>query len=186
MRLPLAFVLLAVPHAVAADPPGAANSVPVNSQATLVKVVGEGFGDEAWEYPKGLLPAKFEGLARVRGPEDVDLSPKAAWRKPVVLKHAASGAEVQVNCYLRREPRAEARLPKAPFQPLTEPAAEFEAVKFHDLKAASASADGRAVFAFVDGHHLFKVVATGGKKPEGLPPEAKAAAEAIWAHHHAK
>jgi hypothetical protein len=161
-------------------------TVPVNSQASLVKIVGEGFGDEAWEYPKGLLPAKFEGMTRVRAPEDVDLTPKAAWRKPVVLKHEESGGEVQVNCYLRREPRAEAPLPKAPFQPLTEPAAEFEGVKFHDLKAASASAEGRAVFVFVDGDHLFKVVATGGKKPEQLPAQAKAAAEAIWAHRHPK
>jgi hypothetical protein len=183
LRLVLAIAAISFPLTTgAAEKP----AVPVNSQASLTKIVGKGFDDETREYPKGLLPAKFVGVALVSGPEDVDLSFKAAWRKPVVLKHAASGAEVQVNCYLRREQRAEALLPKTPFQTLTEPDAEFEAAKFHDLKAATASADGRAVFAFVDGAHLFKVVATGGKKPEELQALAMAAAEAIWAHRHPK
>ena len=93
---------------------------------------------------------------------------------------------MQVSCYRRREPRAEAGLPRRPFQSLTEPADEFEQAKFHDLKAASASADGRAAFTFVDGDFLFKAVATGEKKSEGLAAQSQAVAEAIWAHRHAK
>src|SRR5688500_17708554 len=67
-------------------PPG--NEPPrvvVNSQKSLAEIVGEGFRDEAWDYPAELLPREFPGLVYVSGPADRGIDPKAAWRKPVIL-----------------------------------------------------------------------------------------------------
>jgi beta-lactamase regulating signal transducer with metallopeptidase domain/outer membrane protein assembly factor BamB len=79
------------------------NLVTVNSQKTLADAVGDGFLDKSWMYPKGLVPTEFPELKYVSGPTEKSLSPKGAWRKPIVLKHEDSGVVLHVNCYKRRD-----------------------------------------------------------------------------------
>ncbi len=156
-------------------PGGGPARVVVNSQESLAEVVGDGFRDEAWVDPAGLLPGEFPGLAFVGGPADVGLAPKAAWRKPVVLRDEAAGVEVAVNCY-RARPGPGAG-PGTPFAPLLEPDYGYAKAEFHGLRAGAAAAGGRDVIAFRDGDLLFKAEASAGT-PEARRRSAGAAAEA--------
>ncbi len=138
------------------QPPGADYALgAVNTQRTLIEVVGKQFTD--WTYPSDLLPEEFPGLKYVSGPGDSGLSPKAAWRKPVTLKHDPSGADVFVNCYRRPEKRSRLRDPNlsgTPSVPLTEPDYPYQSAEFHALKAAAASVKTREVFVFLSGNDL--------------------------------
>ena len=156
----------------------------MNSQKSLVDAVGDGFQNEAWESPTALLPPEFPGFAYVSGPGDQGLSPKGAWRKPVVLNDKASGVEVSVNCYRRRDDkRAAADGPRTPSFPLEEPDYRYKPAAFHKLRAAAAAEGDREVFAFRDDDLLFKVEATGGK-PEARRSSTSAVAEVIWKFRH--
>ena len=151
----------------------------VNSQKSLAEVVGDGFRDEAWIDPAGLLPGEFPGLTFVGGPADVGLAPKAAWRKPVVLRDEAAGVEVAVNCYRARPRPVPGAGPGTPFAPLMEPDYGYAKAEFHGLRAGAAAAGGRDVIAFRDGDLLFKAEASGGT-PEARRKSAGAAVEAVW------
>ena len=85
-------------------PGGEPVRVVVNSQRSLAEAVGDGFRDEAWDYPAGLVPDEFPGLVYVTGPADPGLW-KAAWRKPITLCDKAAGVEVALNCYRVRRGR---------------------------------------------------------------------------------
>ena len=84
----------------AADPlpPGVP---PLAFHESLTKALGIEVRNAEWEYPKGMVPAEFAGMTYVSGPEDKELSPKAAWRKPLVYRDA--DGEVAINVYRRRE-----------------------------------------------------------------------------------
>lgn len=166
-------------------PTGSDKRVVVNSQQPLVDAVGDGFRDEAWEYPAGLLPRTFPELTYVSGPGDRGLSPKAAWRKPVVLKGMASQVELSVNCYRRREAQVAGigGHGGTPFASLVEPDYRYKPAQFHDLPAAAASEKDWEVFAFRDGNLLFKVEAIGGKA-EARREVLTAVVEAIWKFRH--
>jgi hypothetical protein len=155
--------------------------VEVNSQKTLAESVGDGFPDEAWLIPTGFLPTEFPEFRYVSGPADKSLSPKAAWRKPVVLKHEDSGVELHVNCYRLRDKPAVKHVKGlgTPFLPLTEPDYQYEQLEFHNLRAAMATTESDSVIVFRRGDVLFKVEATGGKA-DVRRKLAVAAAEAIW------
>ena len=79
-------------------PGGAPAQVDVNTQQTLVDIVGNVFPDDTWEYPHKFLPVKFSGLLQVGGPID-GYRGKQSWRKPVMLKDKAMGVELSVNVY---------------------------------------------------------------------------------------
>ena len=96
MHLLLALTMVA--PALADNPPGPDPSVPVNSQPSLAKALGLDVTAAAWENPKGLVPAEFPGLSHVSDPDDQDLAPKAAWRKPLVLSHKAPGKKSSSTC----------------------------------------------------------------------------------------
>lgn len=176
------------PIAVQPPVPGSA-SVSVNSQKSLTEIVGGEFaGDAAWESPKEILPADFPGLAYVSGPAVADLSPKGAWRKPVVLRDKDAGVEVAINCYRARDKKDEAEkgtVLGSPFIPLSELDLKYAKVEFHALKAARASNEEQDVFAFRDGDLLFKVQASGGK-PEARRKAVGSAADAVWKFRHPK
>lgn len=159
-------------------PGGGLVRVVVNSQKSLADAVGDGFRDETWEHPTGLLPAEFPSLVYVSGPADRGLL-KAAWRKPVALRDKAAGVEVAVNCYRVRQKQNKGIGPGTPFVPLLEPDYRYAKAEFHGLRAASASDGERDVFAFRDGDRLFKVEAAGGRA-EARRKATAAAAEAIW------
>jgi hypothetical protein len=123
------------------------------------------------------LPTEFPDLAYVSGPADKSLLGKGAWRKPVILKHEESGVMVRVNCFRRREkPDAkDAKVPGTPFLRLREPDYQYKQFEFHELSAATATAEDRQVIVFRSGEVLFKVEATGGKaedrkKLQQMPP----------------
>ncbi len=167
------------------QPPGAGPVlIPVNTQKTLAAVVGNRFTD--WAYPADLLPKKFPGLEHVSGPGDPELPAKAAWRKPVALKHGPSQAEVFVNCYrlAPKQPQpADPNVSRTPFLPLTEPDYRYESAEFHALKAAAAQEGSRNVFAFLDGDVLFKVEVSDGNS-ERRKALAHSTAETIWKSRH--
>ncbi|MBC8869321.1 MAG: hypothetical protein H8E44_07875 [Planctomycetes bacterium] len=172
---------------VPAGPPGGDRAVvPVNTQKTLIEAVGKQFTDTEWEYPSDLLPDTFPGLEHVSGPGDPGVSGKAAWRKPVTLKHGPSGTEVFVNCYRRRKQLAQPldpNLPGTPLLPLTEPDYRYQSADFHALKAAAARETTRDVFVFLDGDIMFKVEVSGVtlELRRGL---VRSTAEAIWKFRH--
>lgn len=185
----LTLILLATGvYGQAERPALAPGSVPalvgVNSQKSLAECVGEGFGDADWVRPEGLLPRGFSEMTYVSGPGDADLSPKAAWRKPVVLRDKDSGVVLHINCYRPRE-KPPAAVAGTPFEPLMEANYQYEAVKFHGLAAASARMKERDVFAFVDGDILFKIEAVGGKDM-ARQRVAATVAEAIWQARHSR
>ncbi len=162
MRVAILVLVTAALFAVPAV--GDLKQVTVNSQRSLVATVGEGFPDEAWEYPTGLVPTVFASLDYVSGPADVGLLSKGGWRKPIVLKHSSSDVVVHVNCYRRREKRdAVGSNPSTPFTPIVEPDYSYKSIKFHNLQAAHASAEDHDVIAFRHGDILFKVDASDGK-----------------------
>jgi hypothetical protein len=161
-------------------PGGEPPRVVVNSQKSLAEVVGEGFRDEAWDYPAELIPREFPGLAYVSGPADRGTEPKAVWRKPVILRDG-TGVSIAVNCYRAREKQPKGPGSGSPFAPLLEPDYEYSKTEFHKLRAATASNEGRDVFAFRNGDHLFKIEATGGK-PDARQKAKEAAADAIYRH----
>ena len=162
-------------------PDAAGPLVPVNSQKTLADIVGVGFQGEAWTHPAGLLPSEFPELAYISGPSDADQAPKGEWRQPVVLRHQASSVVVHVNCYRRREvPAAPAdKAPLTPFVPLMELNYQYEPIRFHDLRAATATTENRDLIAFRHGDILFKVDAADGSA-KVRRRMAVATAEAIW------
>lgn len=177
-----------VPLAAQTPPPeslpgGGPSQVVVNSQKSLADAVGDGFGEEAWDYPTKLLPDVFPGLVYISGPADRGLDAKAAWRKPVALRDKASGVEIAVNCYQVREEQEKGVGPGTPSVPLLEPDYRYTKAEFHGLRAASASDGQREVFAFRDGDRLFKVEAV-GDKPEARQKATGAVAEAIWKFRH--
>lgn len=166
-------------------PGGAPVRVVVNSQKSLADAVGDGFQNEAWEYPAGLAPDEFEGLVYVSGPADPGLDPKAAWRKPITLFDKTAGLQVTVNCYRLREKQTKADGPSTPSAPLLEPDYRYAKAEFHGLRAANASDGERDVFAFRDGNRLFKVEAANGRTEVRRKATARVA-EAIWKCGHLK
>ena len=170
----------------AAPPPGAETAlVVVNPQQSLRDAVGEGFPDQAWESPAGLSPKAFSGLRCVRGPSDSGLSPKARWRRPIVMIHKTAGVKLNVNCYRRREGKRADAAPGTPSATLLEPDYEYQKCKFHGLPAATASMGNRYASVFRDGDLLFEIEAIGGKA-QARRETVAAVAEEIWTFHHAK
>ncbi len=109
------------------------------------------------------MPRKIPDFNFVNGPQYLGLSPKGAWRKPVLFKHATTGVKISLNCYNRaKKDEAPAIAPKkklsgTPFMPLLEPDFHYQPQAFHELKAAAASEKDRDVFVFRDGDLLFKI-----------------------------
>jgi hypothetical protein len=172
----------------ARPPPGSPSQIAENSQPTLRAVVGA--ADWEWADPAGLLPERFPGLRYLSGPGDAGLSPKASWRKPVVLRDARTGVEVSVNCYRKRSPakaspQGGSSVGSSPALPLLEPDYAYRALAFHGLQAAAASfVEGRSrreLLAFVQGERLFKVRCEGPASAERLRDHAQSVAEAIHA-----
>lgn len=167
--------------------PGTA-AVPVaatSQRSPASTVLGRQFRDAAWEYPTGLLPGELPGLTYISGPGDPELYPKAAWRKPFVLRDKAAGVTLSVNCFRERVEEGRSDVPGTPAAPLLEPDYRYASVEFHGLRAASASDGERNVFAFWDRDVLFKIEATGGEF-ETRRKVARSAADAIWKFRHLK
>jgi hypothetical protein len=171
-------------------PNSPAANVVVNSEKSLAAAVGDGFIDEAWEYPTELLPSKVSGLKYISGPTDAGPS-KGAWRKPILLKDEASGAEIFINCYRwqdarkRESTKVKPGAVGTPFVALVEPDYQYKPVKFHDVRAASASAGDRHAFAFRDGDVLFKIETTRGTAESRRDASATVAAT-IWKFRNVK
>ena len=158
---------------------GATKRVTVNTQKTLISIVGEGFQDEAWEYPKGLLPADLPNLTYVRGPEDRGIALKAAWRMPVIYTHKETGISVAINGYRKRPEVSAIPVLSNPFATMTEPDYPYRPIDFHELKAASASEEGSDLWIFREGDILFKIEAS-GEKAKTRRDLIQAVASAIW------
>lgn len=167
--------------------------VKVNSQKSLVEIVGNEFGEKGWEYPSGLLAREFPGFTYVSGPYDKELSPKARWRKPVILKNQASGVELSIHCYRYspppppKPPQTQKKTPVSctPYLAKEEPNYLYKPTEFHQLRARTTSVSDRDLFAFRDGDLLFKLEATGSKAEDRRQATA-AAAEAIWKFRQTK
>jgi hypothetical protein len=178
-------------------PPGSgvAMRATVNSQQSLADAVGAEFQGETWEHPSGLLAREFPGFTYVSGPYDKELSGKAQWRKPVILKNKTSGMELAINCYRHRPPppprpkpateKEKSLIAGSPSMPLDEPNYPYKPIEFHQLRAATAGSGGHEAFVFRDGDLLFKIEVTGGKT-EDRQKAAAAAAEAIWKFRQTK
>lgn len=166
-------------------PPGRIpGRVEVNSQPSLRALLGA--GRWAWAYPERLLPGRLPGWTRVSGPGDPGLFPKDAWRKPVLLKHARSGARASVNCYERETaaPGAASGGGGTPAAPQLEPDYHYRPLPFHRIPAAVAEGPGeRSVVVVRLGSHLFKVECGGAGPARRRRARALSIAEAVRRFH---
>lgn len=160
--------------------PGGVNEiVPVNSQKSLIDAVGAGFIDSSWAYPKDLLPTEFPELKHLSGPHDAGLSPKSAWRKPLVLREKSSGVHLALNCFRQRDEQAKVPTAGTPIAPLMEPNYEYQPIDFHDLRAGAAEMFDRYAMVFRSGDVLYKIEAS-GENAQRRQRAAQRVAEQIW------
>jgi hypothetical protein len=156
--------------------------VPTNSQESLQKIVGEGF-DEAkwgttWQRPTDLLPDNLPGCEQVSGPKDV--RGQEVSRASVIYKLKSADVTLRINCYRRNSSQPDAVAPgQLALVSMPEPDYKYEAVEFHQLKAATAAYEDQRALVFRDGDLLFKFEAAGGDAA-AREKAVRAAAEATW------
>lgn len=144
-------------------PGGSPAQVAVNSQPSLKEALGVSFAAAIWENPTTIVPSPFPGFNYVSGPNDPLLSPKSAWRKPLVLSDAKSGVEITIQSYRRQESRPAAGASATPAATAFEADYEYSPAKFRGFKAARASSGEFDILAVRNGDLLVKIEAAGAK-----------------------